>query len=175
MSNSMWLWLIQTNHNLQPAYWMLTVLPLFLSPCSCIVVSVAYRRWRQTVNTHAVLIWCLKSPFHKLIDSSASRIKQSGGQVPACHLSAVPQGAHCSSCSLVSSPAQWTDRNLVGLFRGANESTWSHFVKYLVNADMILCYIGSASSGVYNTQLESFLRTSPSWWWFCKCLAYKLK
>lgn len=35
---------------------------------------------------------------------------------------------------------------------------WSHFVKYLVNADTILCFIGNASSGVHNAKLESFLR-----------------
>lgn len=49
-----------------------------------------------------------------------------------------------------------------GLFRGANERVCSHFVKCLVNADIILCCIGNASSGAYHPQLESFLRISPS-------------
>lgn len=64
-------------------------------------VGRAARRHRQTVNPHTVLIWCLKSPFHKLIDSSGSRIKESWGQVPTCHPPHMwPQATGFSSRSL---------------------------------------------------------------------------
>lgn len=64
-------------------------------------VGMAARRYRQTVNPHTVSIWSLKSPFHKLLDSSGSRIKESWGQVPTCHPPDVwPQATGFSSRGL---------------------------------------------------------------------------
>lgn len=58
------------------------------------VVSVrAVRRCRQTVNTHTVLILCLKAPFHKLIalhlESRKAEVKGQHATYQPCGLKAL--------------------------------------------------------------------------------------